>query len=141
MTPEEAARLTEACFPESPWKASEIRNFLDQPTSRFFCRDAGFLMAQFVPPEAEIQILAVSPDARRQGIGASLVTALIARCIEEHVTSIFLDVCSENSAALALYGKLGFEEVGRRKGYYVRNDWTRADALLLRMAVPQGHGA
>jgi len=137
MTPEEAARLTEICFPEGPWRASEIRAFLDLDTTRFFFRDAGFLMAQFVPPEADIQLLAVAPEARCQGVGTSLLCDLIAQAIGEGVTEIFLDVTATNDAAVMLYRRAGFEVVGTRKDYYPGAEGRRVDALLMRKAVPR----
>ncbi len=44
---------------------------------------------------------------------------------------IFLDVGADNPAALALYGKLGFAQLARRKSYYSRPAGQREDALLM----------
>ena len=38
----------------------------------------------------------------------------------------------ENAAALTLYRKLGFEQVGERKAYYARPGEAAASALILR---------
>jgi ribosomal protein S18 acetylase RimI-like enzyme len=44
---------------------------------------------------------------------------------------MFLEVGSDNPAALALYAALGFVNVGSRKGYY-----RGRDALVLRLSLP-----
>jgi ribosomal protein S18 acetylase RimI-like enzyme len=43
-----------------------------------------------------------------------------------------LEVRPSNLAALKLYERLGFREIGRRKGYYTD---TREDALLMRASL------
>ena len=49
--------------------------------------------------------------------------------------AMFLEVGSDNPAALALYARLGFVHVGMRKGYYrARN--SSVDALVLRLSLP-----
>jgi ribosomal-protein-alanine N-acetyltransferase len=48
---------------------------------------------------------------------------------------IFLEVAEDNEAALALYRKLGFQEVGRRKRYYARRDGEPADALTMALTL------
>jgi ribosomal-protein-alanine N-acetyltransferase len=40
-----------------------------------------------------------------------------------------------NEPALALYRRLGFQSVGRRDGYYLRPDGSRAGALSMSLAL------
>lgn len=82
--------------------------------------------------EAELLNILVSPDVRRQGIGRSLLHALIAalgqaRCLH-------LEVRAGNAPAIALYEGAGFIPVGRRRGYYPAADG-REDALLMRLEL------
>ena len=49
--------------------------------------------------------------------------------VEAGVRALYLEVRESNSAARALYESLGFEQVGRRRGYY---QYPSEDALLLR---------
>jgi ribosomal-protein-alanine N-acetyltransferase len=84
---------------------------------------AGFLVAQHLDPEWELENIAVSPEARRTGVGMQLLNALLARAKETNSQSVFsqtvfLEVRESNSAARALYEKAGFRQTGRRKGYY-----------------------
>ena len=44
---------------------------------------------------------------------------------------MFLEVSIGNQAALALYGKLGFQPVGRRRAYYSSGE----DALILKACL------
>jgi [ribosomal protein S18]-alanine N-acetyltransferase len=45
---------------------------------------------------------------------------------------MFLEVATDNLPAQALYRAFGFDEVGRREGYYQRADGTRISALTMR---------
>jgi ribosomal-protein-alanine N-acetyltransferase len=47
------------------------------------------------------------------------------------VHRLFLDVAESNSAAIGLYARLGFTQMGRRKAYYAHADGSREDALLM----------
>jgi ribosomal-protein-alanine acetyltransferase len=79
---------------------------------------AGFLVALHLAPEWELENIAVTPEARRSGLGMQLLTALLTRARETNSRSVFLEVRESNTAARALYEKAGFRQTGRRKGYY-----------------------
>ena len=86
---------------------------------------AGILM---VPDEADITKISVRKDMRRQGIGAALLEELKARAPGHGLRKIFLEVRKSNEAAIRLYKKCGFIQVGERKRYY--NDPVE-DALVM----------
>jgi len=92
----------------------------------------GYLIARVVADEAEILNLAVTPDARRRGIGSALLHAGLDHCTRHHVTAVFLEVRESNRQARALYGAHGFRAVGQRAGYY-RNP--PEDAMVLRLTL------
>ena len=50
---------------------------------------------------------------------------------------IFLEVAEDNAPAVALYRKLNFVEVGRRKRYYERPGGEAVDALTLVLTLQQ----
>ena len=72
----------------------------------------------------------MAPDVRRGGIGRALVQAVISALAARGVRQIYLEVRESNAGARAMYGALGFQEVGRRRGYYRR---PAEDAIVLRV--------
>ncbi|MEA2600200.1 MAG: [ribosomal protein S18]-alanine N-acetyltransferase [Acidobacteriota bacterium] len=92
---------------------------------------AGYVLFHRVAGEAELLRLAVEPAERRRGIGRLLVEAGLERLRRENVQVCFLEVRMNNEPAIQLYKSLGFERVGRRRGYY--RDGT--DALILSLPL------
>lgn len=82
--------------------------------------------------EGEILTLAVDPRRRREGLARLLVEAACALARESGAEAMFLEVALDNAAAIGLYRRAGFDEVGRRPGYYDRGGGQRADALVMR---------
>lgn len=81
-------------------------------------RLCGFISAQAVVGEWEIENVVVAAKLLRRGIGSELIGALIERVRSEAATAILLEVRESNLAARGLYEKRGFREVGRRRSYY-----------------------
>ena len=95
---------------------------------------AGFALGRAAADEAELLTLAVDPAARRSGIGRALLAGFEREARARGATSVFLEVAEDNAPALALYHAAGWEEAGRRPGYYPRPGSTPASALILRKA-------
>src|SRR5579864_977355 len=89
----------------------------------------GFVMTVLIPPQAELETIAVAKAFRRQGIARRLMTELIAELKERQILEVMLEVRESNHPARALYAALGFTQTGRRKGYY---SGPVEDAILLR---------
>jgi ribosomal-protein-alanine N-acetyltransferase len=89
----------------------------------------GYVVALVMADEGEIADVAVAPAARRRGVARSLLERIAAEMMEAGVRALYLEVRESNAAARALYRALGFEQVGRRRGYYQHPS---EDALLLR---------
>ena len=83
--------------------------------------------------ELEILNLAVLPAQRRQGHGQELVRQSLTRAVKLGIKRAVLEVRSGNTAALALYARTGFRQIGLRKAYYAD---TEEDALVLECALP-----
>jgi ribosomal-protein-alanine N-acetyltransferase len=134
----EHARLMAAihriCFAE-PWDEAAIAQLIGLPgTFGLLAHSAaegpaGMLIARVAADESEILSIAVLPPFRRQGIGRLLMARAWESARASGAASLFLEVAAGNDAARALYGNLGFLEVGRRPRYYA--DGT--DAFLLRL--------
>jgi len=116
---------------ETPWDKASLSALLASPGVLVLSESDGFILIRVVADEAEILTLAVRPAARRGGLGARLVTAAIIRAAALGAERMFLEVAEGNVAARALYGRTGFAEAGRRRGYYARTDGSREDALVL----------
>jgi ribosomal-protein-alanine N-acetyltransferase len=78
----------------------------------------GFAVAVVVPPEAELEMIAVEAGSQRQGMAHQLFSALRRQLRLAKAEKIFLEVRASNRAALGLYRSLGFVESGRRRRYY-----------------------
>lgn len=57
---------------------------------------------------AGVSVMRTSPDYRRQGLAARIVTALLGFAAEQGATRSYLQVEAKNETAVALYEKLGF---------------------------------
>ena len=85
--------------------------------------------------EGHVTNIAVRPDKRRMGYGESITKALIRLGADTGLRFLTLECRRSNTAAQALYHKLGFVDVGYRKRYYENTE----DALIMYLEpLPQG---
>lgn len=91
----------------------------------------GFILCRTAADEAEVLTLAVAPLVRRNGVGRALVEAAILTATARGAESLFLEVASDNVAALGLYAATGFEPAGLRRAYYAGG----ADAVVMRRTL------
>ena len=96
----------------------------------------GYLCLWEISPEIHITNLAVHPEWRRQRIARALLTATLEDARRRGLTLALLEVRPNNAEAVGLYEGLGFQIVGRRKGYYFD---TGEDALLMQANLNAPH--
>jgi [ribosomal protein S18]-alanine N-acetyltransferase len=127
------AAVHAAAFPaHEAWGADAVGLQLALPGAfGLIDQRGGMLMGRIAADEAEVLTLAVVPTARRQGIGAALLQEAMAVAAQRGGAVVFLEVATNNLAALALYRRAGFAEVGRRRRYYGDG----SDALVMRVAL------
>lgn len=89
----------------------------------------GFLVASLLPPEAELETIAVVAEGQRRGVARRLWTAAAEQLRAAGVTEVNLEVRASNGAALGFYRAQGFVETGGRPRYYADPE---EDAILLR---------
>lgn len=94
---------------------------------------AAFAITQVVLDEATLFNIAVDPAWQRQGLGRQLLEYLIQALEERGVATLWLEVRASNTAAIALYESLGFNEATIRRNYYPTAQG-REDAII--MALP-----
>ncbi|NOY27008.1 MAG: GNAT family N-acetyltransferase, partial [Oligoflexia bacterium] len=74
---------------------------------------------------------------RRQGLGRRLLTGFLATCTAKGATVLWLEVRSDNNAAIQLYSQAGLRPTGRRSDYYTDG----IDAILMACPLHAGqHG-
>ena len=109
------------------WTADAYRGFLQDLSGTLalvICPDhdpdlaLGFVLARLLVEELEILQIAVEEAWRGRGLGRMLMAALAKKGREAGKGSWILEVRENNLPALGLYQAFGFEEMGRRPGYY-----------------------
>jgi ribosomal-protein-alanine N-acetyltransferase len=78
----------------------------------------GFAVASLLPPQAELEMIAVVAEEKRRGVARRLFEELANEIRRAHVTEIILEVRASNYPAIGLYRSLGFRQVGCRPAYY-----------------------
>ena len=129
---EQVESLEQVCF-SRPWTIDMLRRQLQNDRHEFLVaveenKVLGYIGMLHVMDEGYISNVAVDETARRAGIGSKLVEGTLRRCEALSLLFVTLEVRASNDAAIQLYAKHGFEEVGRRKGYY---EAPREDAILM----------
>jgi ribosomal-protein-alanine N-acetyltransferase len=123
-----------------PWSDGEFASLLGQDTVfGFAARETGkgdappvgFVLARLAAGEGEILTVAVARTHRRQGLGWRLMDAVLRELHSQRAEALFLEVDETNAAAIALYRRLGFFEVGKRPRYYETGEG-RSGALVMR---------
>ena len=130
------AKLEQICFSD-PWSETSIKSELNNPLSYWLVADdngtiAGYVGSQSVLDSADMMNIAVAPEYRRRGVGRMLINNLISYLREQKVIALLLEVRVSNMAAISLYQKFGFQQVGRRPRYYHN---PREDALIFRKGL------
>jgi ribosomal-protein-alanine N-acetyltransferase len=117
-----------------PWTRTIFADCLRVGYSCWVCERQGSIEGYGVisvgAGESHLLNLCVRPEVQQQGIGRKLLKHFISVARRHSAEVIFLEVRPSNRAALALYGKSGFNELGVRKDYYPAPGG-REDALIL----------
>jgi ribosomal-protein-alanine N-acetyltransferase len=83
---------------------------------------------------ADLNRVIVRPEARGQGIGASLLRAGLEWASAVGARRMLLEVRPDNEPAVALYRRLGFDAITTRRDYYGPG----RDALVMLRALRDG---
>ena len=130
------AALERQCFSD-PWSVEMLRPELPDDSHEFLLAVEGeellgYVGLMTVLDEGYLSNIAVSPEHRRQGIAETLLKALLVRARARKLSFVTLEVRAGNTPAQTLYRKLGFTEVGVRRGYY---EHPREDAVLMTLFI------
>lgn len=128
----EIAQIERECFTE-PWSEVSLEEELYNPLASFIVAQRpdgavlGYAGLHAVMDEGYIDNIAVREDYRGQGIADDLLDVFV-RFGQAHLAFLTLEVRPSNQAAIQLYYKHGFAQVGRRKDYYKQ---PREDAIIM----------
>lgn len=121
-TVQDVAKIEEACF-SKPWSAKSIENELNNNNAHFFVavlngKVVGYCGVHNALDEWYVANIAVLPEYQSNGIGTILTKHLIDYTANKNGAFISLEVRPSNNKAVAIYSKLGFEQIGVRKNFY-----------------------
>jgi len=120
-----------------PWTEDIFRDCFKARYSCWVCEELdkilGYSIVSIAVGEAHILNICVDPAEQNQGIGRKMLENLI-EVARGRAETIFLEVRPSNLGAIALYEKMGFNEIGIRKGYYPA-EHGREDAIMLALEL------
>jgi ribosomal-protein-alanine N-acetyltransferase len=122
------------------WSLVQMAGALARPESfgRLVIADGvgqAFSLCREIGPDVELLLVAVAPASRRLGYAGLLVDHAIRDARARSAADMFLEVRSNNEAALRLYRGRGFIEVGRRPDYYAGASGERFAAITMRCNI------
>jgi ribosomal-protein-alanine N-acetyltransferase len=130
----DAVLSIEASVQAYPWTRGNFCDAIDSVYLCFVDETAGELCgyAVLMPgvEEAELLNIGVAAAFQRKGLGRRMLSTLLKTAAEQGLNRVFLEVRAGNRAAIALYLRAGFSQVGVRRGYY-QNAAGSEDALVM----------
>jgi len=120
-------KIEKECFDKEAFSRKQIAQLLTDYNSvsliaRVNGEIAGFIVGVIYldrkAVNGHILTIDVSPLHRRRGIGRILLQEMETIFAKRGVQACLLEVREDNAAAISLYRKLGYEEIGRLKNYY-----------------------
>lgn len=135
MTPEDVpfiSRLEEQTF-SMPWSADSFLRMIEkEDTDYFVAEEEGRLLGGcgllLIAGEGNITNVVVAPEERRRGVATGLLACLMEAGEKAGLHAYTLEVRISNTAAIALYEKLGFVSEGIRPRFYEK---PTEDALIM----------
>jgi ribosomal-protein-alanine N-acetyltransferase len=125
--------LEEALFPVDAWRVEQFWQELAQDSRHYVAAVSdgtlvGYAGAFVLPPDSDVQTIAVESSRQGQGIGAALLEALADHARHAGCTHQLLEVRADNVSAIGLYRRHGFDVISTRPRYYPDS----CDALVMR---------
>lgn len=90
----------------------------------------GYVSFTIIIDECQIINFATKEEYKRQGVGKSVMSALIEHCKQRGVCKVFLEVRESNAPAISLYEGYGFTRVGISKNHFSA---PRENAILMNL--------
>lgn len=130
------ADIEEICFAKDAWTVNNLRGeFMNEYSYLigYYQEDklVGYTCVRAMYEEAQVCNVAVLPEYRRQGIAKQLIEEMLRLSAEKGCQICELEVNTENTPAVELYKKCGFEVAGIRKNFYRRSRYSSRDAYTM----------
>jgi [ribosomal protein S18]-alanine N-acetyltransferase len=132
------AWLERAVFGHGAWSPRSVEEELElagQARLLLVAEDGGevvgYAALSYNHDSADLLRVAVRPDHRRLGVARRLCEEILAS-VDPPCTRVLLEVAADNVPATALYSRLGFTEIDRRRRYYGGS----VDALVMECVLP-----
>lgn len=118
-----------------PWSEQIFKTCLDTISySCWICEEfdevKGYSVVSTAVDKVHIMNVCVAVNAQQQGVGTKLLDSII-ETARDTADSISLEVRPSNQAAISLYKKRGFNQVGIHKDYYPTTNGYKEDAVIL----------
>ncbi len=98
----------------------------------------GFVIFNWLADECHLLNIVIAPVSQGQGLAKALIMQMLELADSQNMSKVILEVRASNTPAMALYKKLGFEQIGLRKNYYRGNltqESGREDAIVMKKAL------
>ena len=133
---EQVAALEKECF-SLPWTAQNYAQALEQNVFELYGIKNNEILLCYISyyhlgEEIEIINIATSPFFRRKGHAGRLLEFVLAQACKQGKERLLLEVRETNVPAIALYTRVGFCKIGRRRKYYFD---TGEDALVYELKL------
>ncbi len=96
----------------------------------------GYSLLMWAMDELHVLNFSVDQTQQRRGWGLQMLDWLGQDAYHRGARALLLEVRPSNKAAIALYEKAGFVELGRRKNYYPSYSGSKEDAIVMQVSLP-----
>lgn len=125
-------------FPIDAWtkelflgELAEVSNSRDVAVAIIDTEVVGYASLRYVGKQGDVNTVAVSSGHQGKGIGTALMDWLESQAALRNVREVFLEVRSDNEAAMKMYASRGYERIDVRRNYY----GNAIDANIMRKRV------
>lgn len=130
--------IEKALFPIDAWtdalflaELAEVSISRDVSVAILDSQLVGYASFRYVGKQGDVNTVAVASDQQGKGIGTALMDWLESQAVLRNVREIFLEVRSDNEAAIKMYATRGYERIDIRRNYYGNT----IDANIMRKRV------
>jgi ribosomal-protein-alanine acetyltransferase len=117
--------LEEECFAQDRMSERSFRQLLAAPSAAWLVAERNgallgyaLLLLRRGAAVARLYSLAISGQARGQGVGSGLLERIEALAVQRDCTRLRLEVRIDNAVAIGLYERRGYRCFGRSAGFY-----------------------